>query len=339
MDLNIIWFIVLGVLVIGYAVLDGFDLGVGSLFYILGKTDKEKKTLINAIGPVWDGNEVWLLTAGGALFAAFPFVYATVFSGFYLAMLLVLFGLIFRAVGIEYYFKTLDDPGMNKLMGKLFFIGSFLPALLFGVAMGNLAVGIPMDSLGNYTGSFFGLLNPYALLFGIIGLISFLLQGVTYTIIKTEGIVQKRAIRLTNIFCVSMLITWLIGTFTTQLFASHMYTNFFNNPIWFIVPFLTLASLLAIPILLKMKYYGKLFIASSLVIVSQVGTFAVAMFPNFVISTNSAANLTIYNAASTDLTLKTMLIIALIGMPIVLTYTIYVYYVFRGKASSERHGY
>src|SRR5690554_984079 len=142
MDLNIIWFFLVAILLIGYAILDGFDLGIGSLFFALGKTDKEKRTLMNSIGPVWDGNEVWLLTGAGAIFAAFPFVYATVFSGFYLAMMLVLFGLIFRAVAIEYYFKTDDDKKMQKLMEKLFFVGSFIPALLFGVAMGNVVVGI-----------------------------------------------------------------------------------------------------------------------------------------------------------------------------------------------------
>lgn len=339
MDLNVIWFILVGVLIIGYAVLDGFDLGIGALFYSLGKTDEEKKTLINSIGPVWDGNEVWLLTGGGALFAAFPFVYATVFSGFYLAMMLVLFGLIFRAVAIEYYFKTDDDKKMQKLMGRLFFIGSLVPALLFGVAMGNVVVGIPMDSMQNYAGNFFGLLNPYSLLLGVAGLSAFLLQGSAYTIMKTEGAIQERAIRFTKLFSFLTIILWLIGTLTAQIFAPHMYTNYFNYPILFIIPVLTVACLLAIPFLLKSKHYGKLFIATSLVIVTKIGTLAAGMFPNLVFSSNSAVNLTIYNASSTDLTLKVMLIIALIGMPIVIAYTSYVYYVFRGKASPERHGY
>jgi cytochrome bd ubiquinol oxidase subunit II len=339
MDLNIIWFILLGVLIIGYAVLDGFDLGIGTLFYTLGKTEDEKKTLINSIGPVWDGNEVWLLTAGGALFAAFPFVYATVFSGFYLAMLLVLFGLIFRAIAVEYYFKTEDDPKLQKLMGRLFFIGSLLPGLLFGVAMGNIVVGIPMDHMQNYVGSFFDLLNPYALLLGVVGLIGFLLQGTTYTILKTEGAIQQRAIRLTKLFSIFIIVAWVLGTLTAQIYAPHMYTNYFNYPILFIIPLTTVACLLAIPMLLIIANYGKLFIASSLVIVTMIGTLAAGMFPNLVFSTNAAANLTIYNASSTDLTLRVMFIIALIGMPLVIAYTIYVYYVFRGKASPERHGY
>ncbi len=339
MDLNVIWFILLGVLIIGYAVLDGFDLGVGTLFYTLGKTKEEKKTLINSIGPVWDGNEVWLLTAGGALFAAFPFVYATVFSGFYFAMLLVLFGLIFRAIAVEYYFKTEDDPHMQKLMGRLFFIGSLLPGLLFGVAMGNVVVGIPMDEMQNYSGTFFALLNPYALLLGIVGLIGFLLQGTAYTILKTDGDLQKRAIRLTKVFSYAIIVAWLAGTLTAQIYAPHMFTNYFNYPVLFIIPLTTVAALIAIPMFLKMKHYGRLFVASSLVIITKIGTLAAGMFPNLVFSANSAPNLTIYNASSTDLTLKVMFIIALIGMPLVIIYTIYVYYVFRGKATPERSGY
>ncbi|OEF97621.1 cytochrome d ubiquinol oxidase subunit II [Desulfuribacillus alkaliarsenatis] len=337
MDLNAIWFILFGVLIIGYAILDGFDLGIGSLFHYLGKTEDEKKILINSIGPVWDGNEVWLITGGGALFAAFPFVYATVFSGFYLAMMLVLFGLIFRAIGIEYYFKLDDDKPMQKLMGNLFFIGSFLPALLFGVAVGNVVVGIPLDDMQNYAGSFFALLNPYALILGVVGLLGFLLQGVTYTTLKTEGDLQQRAIGLTSKFCWSLLGAWIIGTVATYFLAPHMFTNLNNFPVLFAIPLATLLLLAAIPVLLKKEAYGKVFIASSLIIATKIITVAVGLFPNMVIATDPARNLTIYNASSTDLTLTVMLIIALIGVPIVLAYTTYVYYVFRGKATVERH--
>ncbi len=339
MDLHSIWFILLGVLIIGYAILDGFDLGIGTLFYSLAKTNTEKKTLINAIGPVWDGNEVWLLTAGGALFAAFPFVYATVFSGFYLAMMLVLFGLIFRAIAVEYYFKTEDDPKMQQLMGRLFFIGSLLPSLLFGVAIGNVVVGIPLDDLQNYSGSFFDLLNPYSLLLGIVGLAGFLLHGATYTILKTEGQMQQRAIQLTKLFSILLVVSWVLGTFATRIYAPHMYTNYFNHPVLFIIPVTTVACLIAIPILLKLGHFGKLIIASTLVIATKIGTLAAGMFPNLVFSTNGAENLTIYNGSSSELTLRVMFVIALIGMPLVIAYTTYVYYVFRGKASPERHGY
>ncbi|OEH84532.1 cytochrome d ubiquinol oxidase subunit II [Desulfuribacillus stibiiarsenatis] len=338
MDLNAIWFLLVGVLIIGYAILDGFDLGIGSLFYLLGKTEDEKKTLINSIGPVWDGNEVWLLTGGGALFAAFPFVYATVFSGFYLAMMLVLFGLIFRAIGIEYYFKSDDDKQIQGLLGKMFFIGSFLPALLFGVAVGNVVVGIPLDEAQNYAGNFFGLLNPYALCLGIVGLLGFLLQGSTYTAIKTEGALQKRAVGFANTFCWSLLVAWILGGVATYLFAPHMFTNYSAMPVLYALPILTLVCMASIPFFLKAAAYGKAFIASSLVIATKVLTIAGGLFPNLVISTNTE-HLTIYNASSTELTLTVMLIIAVIGVPIVLVYTGYVYYVFRGKATPERQGY
>lgn len=339
MDLNAIWFLLVGVLVIGYAILDGFDLGIGSLFYILGKTDDEKKTLINSIGPVWDGNEVWLLTGGGAIFAAFPFVYATVFSGFYLAMMLVLFGLILRAVGVEYFFKTDDDKSMQKKMGFIFFLGSFVPALLFGVAFGNVVVGIPLDSLQNYSGTFFGLLNPYSLLLGVVGLVGFLLQGSTYTILKTEGELQKRAIGLTGTFGWTLLVVWLLGTVATLFFAPHMFNNYNSLPLLYVIPALTLVSIIAIPVFLKKEAYGKVFVASSLAIATKILTLAAGLFPNLVIATNPAQNLTIYNASSSNLTLIVMLIIALIGVPIVLVYTGYVYMKFRGKAKPERSGY
>lgn len=339
MDLNIVWFLLVGILVVVYAILDGFDLGIGSLFYILGKTDDEKKILINSIGPVWDGNEVWLLTGGGALFAAFPFVYATAFSGFYLAMMLVLFGLILRAVGIEYYFKIDDDKSMQKKMGVMFFIGSFVPALLFGVAFGNVVVGIPLDSLQNYSGTFFGLLNPYSLLLGVVGLVGFLLQGSTYTILKTEGDLQQRAIGLTRTFGWTLLVVWLLGTVATLFFAPYMFNNYNSLPVLYIIPLLTLISIIAVPVFLKKEAYGKVFVASSLAIATKILTLAGGLFPNLIIATNPEQNLTIYNAASSNLTLTVMLIIALIGVPIVLIYTGYVYTVFRGKAKPERSGY
>ena len=338
MDLNTIWFLLVGVLIIGYALLDGFDLGVGSLFYVLGKTDQERKTLINAIGPVWDGNEVWLLTGGGALFAAFPLVYASVFSGFYLAMMLVLFALIFRAVAVEYYFK-MDTPGLQKLMGGLFFIGSFLPALLFGVAVGNVVYGIPLDAAQNYSGTFFGLLKPFALCFGIVGLFAFLLQGASYAALKTEGEQQKRAQELSKNFALILLVLWLIGGIYSKMAAPHLWENYQKLPLLYVLPLLTLVSLILIPGWVRKNAYQKVFTASSIAFATLILTVAAGLYPNWVIATEPAKSLTIYNASSSPLTLKVMLIVALIGVPIVLLYTIYTYRVFRGKATSERHGY
>ncbi|MEW6622906.1 MAG: cytochrome d ubiquinol oxidase subunit II [Bacillota bacterium] len=338
LDLNTVWFLLVGVLIIGYAVLDGFDLGIGSLFYVLGKTDDEKKTLINSIAPVWDGNEVWLLTGGGALFAAFPFVYATVFSGFYLAIMLVLFCLILRAVAVEYYFKAEED-GLQPLMGKLFFLGSFIPALLFGVAVGNVVKGVPLDASSNYAGTFFALLNPYALLFGVIGLAAFLLQGSAYAIIKTQGDLQSRAVKFARSLSLILLCLWILGTIAGRLGSPHLFVNFTSYPILYILPVLTLASLSIIPAFLKKEYFHRVFIASSAAIASMILTLAAGAYPNLVIAHNPQLSLTIYNASSTPLTLKTMLIIAMIGVPIVLLYTGYVYYVFKGKAVPQRRGY
>lgn len=339
MDLQLIWFILLAVLIIGYAVLDGFDLGIGALFYQLGKTENEKRTLINSIGPVWDGNEVWLLTGAGALFAAFPFVYATVFSGFYLAMMLVLFGLIFRAIAVEYYFKCSDDPPMQRLMGKLFMIGSFIPALLFGVAMGNLVIGIPMDANMNYTATFFHLLHPYALLLGVIGLVGFLLQGTTYTILKTEKALQKRALKFSKLFVMALGVLWILGTIGTMIFAPHMFTNFTNQPLLFVFPLMTVVAIVLIPFFFYQKKYMAAFLASSVIITSKLLTLAGGLFPNLVTGADPATSLTIYNASSSDYTLTVMLIIALIGMPLVIGYTAFVYWHFRGKSSHERAGY
>ena len=185
-----VWFLLIGVLLAGYSVLDGFDLGIGALFPFLAKSEDEKRTLIRTIGPVWDGNEVWLLTGGGALFAAFPLAYATVFSGFYLALMVVLFALILRAVSLEF---RAHDPARKGLWEAAFVGGSALPALLFGVALGNVVVGIPLDARTEFTGNFFTLLRPVPLIFGVLGLCAFLLHGSAYAALKTEGALQARA--------------------------------------------------------------------------------------------------------------------------------------------------
>lgn len=338
MDLNTIWFLLVGVLIIGYAVLDGFDLGVGSLYYVFAKNDQERRTLISSIGPFWDGNEVWLLTGGGALFAAFPLVYASVFSGFYLAMMLVLLGLIMRAVAIEYRNKA-EDPAWRDRLDMVFFLGSFLPALLFGVAVGNVAEGLPLDSAHNYTGGFLGLLNPYALTMGILGLLAFLLQGTTYTLLKTEGDIQKRAKDLFPKIWLICLIIFLLETAYTYIVAPNLFNNYFAYPVLFAVPLLTVLGVILAPMAVKAGRYGLAFTGSSLVMAGMILTLALGMFPNWVPATNPALSLTIYNAASSALTLKTMLIIALMGVPIVLFYTIYVYRVFKGKAKINPDAY
>lgn len=338
MDLNTVWFLLVGVLIIGYAILDGFDLGVGSLYYLLGKTEEEKRLLFHAIGPFWDGNEVWLLTGGGALFAAFPLVYASVFSGFYLAMMLVLFGLIFRAVAIEYRNKV-DDPAWRARWDLLFFLGSFLPALLFGVAVGNVAKGLPLDNSYHYTGGFFALLNPYALLMGLLGLFGFLLQGNTYTMLKTEGVLQERARVLFPRIWTVFVILYVLASIYTYLIAPALFANYSKFPVLYAVPLLAAIGIVWAPKAVNAAKYGSAFFASSLTMAGMILTLAVGLFPNWVPATDPNLSLTIYNASSSQLTLKTMLIIALMGVPIVLFYTIYVYRVFRGKVKLEQDGY
>ena len=200
-----IWFVLIGVLFVGYAILDGFDLGIGSLFPFLAKKEEEKDALYKTIGPFWDGNEVWLLTAGGALFAAFPHTYATVFSGFYLALMLVLFSLIFRAISIEF---RAHDLKRQKLWDGALVIGSLLPSLLYGVALGNVILGIPLDSNMDYAGNFFLLLRPFPLLIGLFGLVAILVQGATYAAYKTEGEIQSRARKIAQ----KLWIKYFIGS-------------------------------------------------------------------------------------------------------------------------------
>lgn len=330
MDLNTIWFLLVGILIIGYSILDGFDLGVGALYPFISKTEEDKKILLNSIGPFWDGNEVWLLTGGGALFAAFPLVYASVFSGFYLAMMLVLFALIFRAVAIEFRNKQ-DTPGWHRIWDRAFFVGSSLPALLFGVAVGNIVKGLPLDAAHNYTGGFFGLLNPYALLMGLVGLAAFLVQGSTYTLVKTEGALQQRTKDLVPKLWGSYLVLFGLATAFSYVAAPHLFANYAKTPWLLAIPLLTFVGIAGVPLAVKASRYLLAFVSSSVAIAGQILILAAGIFPNWVPAVDPAYSLTIYNASSSPLTLKAMLIIALTGVPLVLFYTGYVYWVFRGK--------
>jgi len=338
MDLNIIWFLLVGVLVTGYAILDGFDLGVGSLFLLLGRTEEEKQTLLHSIGPFWDGNEVWLLTGAGAIFAAFPLVYASVFSGFYLAMMLVLFALILRAVSVELRDQA-ESLKWRKRLDLMFSLGSFLPALLFGVAMGNIARGIPLNAAHNYTGGFFDLLNPYALLLGLLGLFAFLLQGSSYILLKTEGQLQDRAKSYFTRIWIAFLALYVLSTLYTYVAVPALFANYYQYHWLYLAPLLIVAGLVMAPLMVKAARYGWAFVATSAIMAGLIGTLGFGMFPNLVPALEPGLSLTIYNASSSPLTLKTMLVIALIGVPIVLFYTIYVYRVFRGKVDVSTSGY
>ena len=338
MDLNIIWFLLVAVLLVGYAILDGFDLGVGVL-HLFTKNEDEKRVNINAIGPVWDGNEVWLLTGGGALFAAFPVVYATVFSGFYLALMLLLFALIFRAVSFEFRGKV-ESEKWKKTWDTAFGLGSLLPAVLFGVAIGNILRGIPLDGNRMFTGTFFTLLNPYSILVGVLSLVLFTMHGAIYMTMKSSGNQLERMKNMAPRLWISFVAIYVVVTIYSIFEAGYLFQNILSNPLFWILFILMLAAIIYIPVGLKSEKFGRAFFASSFTIACMMGLMAVSLFPRLVPSlTDLNYSLTIYNASSTERTLFTMLIIALIGMPFVIGYTIYIYRAFKGKVQIGEHSY
>jgi cytochrome bd ubiquinol oxidase subunit II len=338
MDLNTIWFLLVAVLLTGYAILDGFDFGVGTL-HLFTTGEERRRVNLNAIGPVWDGNEVWLLTGGGALFAAFPVVYATVFSGFYLALMLLLVALILRAVSMEFRSKV-DSPAWRAVWDCAFGIGSLLPAVLFGVALGNILRGIPIDSAGVFRGSFLGLLNPYSILVGVLGLVGSVMHGAVYMTMKTEGEQRQWMMHWVNRSWIAFVVLYFLVSVATLFSAGFLFQGLLKNPVFWVLFILLIAAMILIPVAVKSGKYFLGFLASSGTILSMVGLAAVSLFPRLVPSSiNLAYSLTIYNASSTHRTLATMLVIALIGMPFVLLYTILIYRVFKGKVLLTKESY
>jgi cytochrome d ubiquinol oxidase subunit II len=333
MDLNGTWFLLFGVLIIGYAILDGFDLGVGALS-LFARDERERGLHAAAIAPVWDGNEVWLLTGGGALFAAFPVVYATVFSAFYLALMLLLLFLILRAVALEFRSKV-DSPAWRRGWDLAFGFGSLVPAVLFGVAVGNILAGLPLDATGRFTGSFLGLLNPYAILCGLLSLAMFLTHGAIYLCLKTGGPVHDRMAAWAPGLWMAWVVLWIAATVATIFAAPHLFAGLLREAVFWVLFPAALASLVAVPVALRAGRAGVAFVASSAAIASSTGLAGVSLYPWLVpSSTDLAFSLDVYNAASTPRTLSTMLVIALIGMPLVIAYTIVIYRVFRGKVKA-----
>lgn len=328
-----IWFVLIGVLLLGYSILDGFDLGVGTLFPFLAKSREEKEGLIKSVGPFWDGNEVWLLTGGGALFAAFPQAYATVFSGFYLALMLVLFSLIFRAVSLEF---RAHDPNRRVFWEGSFIVGSFLPSLLFGVALGNVIQGVPLNSHMDFSGSFFTLLRPYPLVLGLLGLTSILLQGTTFVFVKMEGVVRDRAKKIFGYLSLAFAI--LVGL---ALLLSFIYTPWaLSRVLPWVFTALVAGCFVGLHRAVRRDRDGASFAWSSGLFIGLWGIAGSVMFPNLVRASNDPSlSLDIFNSSSGALTLKVMLIIALAGMPLVVAYTIYLYKVFRGRIKLGDEGY
>lgn len=332
MDLNTIWFILITVLFSGFFLLEGFDYGVGILLPFVGKDDDERRVVINTIGPFWDGNEVWLLTAGGAIFAAFPHWYATMFSGFYLALALVLVALILRGVAFEFRRKD-ERPQWRNFWDWMIFIGSLLPALLFGVAFGNLLRGVPIDASKNYAGDFFYLLNPYALLVGIYGLGLMILHGAVYLGLRSEGEVSERARNVAAKLWLPVVVLLFVALGASYLFTD-MYRKLGVNPGF--VPIVGGMALLSVIWFVRHKHDGWAFLMTALTIVTTVITIFLTLYPRVMISSLKPEwSLTIYNASSTPYTLTVMTIVAVIFVPIVLAYQAWTYVVF-GKRVSKK---
>lgn len=331
--LGILWFVLVAVLIAGYFALDGFDLGIGVLYPFLGKDERSRAVMRRAVGPVWDGNEVWLLTAGGALFAAFAPAYATSFSGFYLAVMLVLFGLILRAVAIEF---RAHEQDFKRLWDALFFVGSLLPALLLGVALGNVVAGLPLDANGDYTGTFLALLNPFALACGVLGLVHMLMQGAAWLAAKApaDDPLRAKAAKLRRTLTVADLVVFALVTvlfFALVAPNSSVGLGFTPLALVFAVVFVAADVLVLVrpdgqpakdplaPVLAGVACFG------------LVGVAAATLFPYLIPAVDPALSITVANAASSETCLSAMTVIACIGVPLVLIYHVVVYRIFRGR--------
>ena len=332
MDLNTLWFILIGVLFIGYFILEGFDLGVGILLPFLGKNDTHRRMIINTIGPHWDGNEVWLITAGGAMFAAFPGWYATLFSGFYLALLLMLLALIVRGVALEFRSKQ-DSARWRSFWDWAICIGSFLPALLWGVAFANFVRGVPLDATKNFVGTFWDLINIYSLLGGLVTLTGFMLQGALFLTLKTTEPIQSIArFAASRIWVVTSAV--LIAAVIATYFFTDILAKLGVNP--GPVPIGAVIAVLVCGWFIRQNMDGWAFAINSLAILLTTATTFLILYPRVLVSIlDPNFSLTIYNSASGPVTLKIMSTVALIFVPIVLIYQGWSYWVFRKRISAE----
>ncbi|MFN2255099.1 MAG: cytochrome d ubiquinol oxidase subunit II [Candidatus Promineifilaceae bacterium] len=366
LTLKLIWWLFVCVLLVGFALLDGFDLGVGTLLPFLARTDEQRRVLLNAIGPTWEGNQVWFITAGGAMFAAWPFVYATAFSGFYWAMLLVLFALFFRPVGFEYRSKVADPRWRNAWDWGLF-VGGAVPALVFGVAFGNLLQGVPFELDGfmrpTYTGSFWGLLNPFGLLAGVVSLSMLVMHGAFYLQLRTEGELNARSAKAARWFGAFFMAAFaLAGVWqavgiegfrivampdpggvvnplrkTVEMVEGAWMQNYTAYPWTMSAPIAAFAGGLLALLFSAAKRTGLAFVCSGAAVAGVIMTAALAMFPFIMPSSiQPNASLTAYDAVSSHLTLNLMFIAVVIFLPIVLLYTSWVYSVLRGKLSEDK---
>ncbi|HAJ37409.1 MAG TPA: cytochrome d ubiquinol oxidase subunit II [Chloroflexi bacterium] len=339
MWLNVVWFALFVIIIAGYLIMDGFDLGVGILHPFLARNDEERRVFLNSIGPVWDGNEVWLVLGGGALFAAFPLVYASLFSGLYIAMMLVLLVLILRTVAIEFRSKR-PSPAWRSFWDGVFFAASLGIALLLGVAFGNILDGLPIAADGYIRANLYDLLTPYALLVGVTTIFMLATHGAIYLSMKASGALLDRVKHWVPRLMIAFfaLNTVLVGV--TALVHETVSDRYWSQPWLVILPGAALLSVIVAWLMVRRQRYFVAFFFSAAMIAGLLISAAVGLYPNLLVSTlNSSYNLTIFNAASQPNTLTVMLIMALIGMPFVLLYTAGVYYIFRGRVQIGPNSY
>ncbi len=363
--LKILWWLFIGVLLTGFAIMDGQDMGVGTLLPFLGKTDTERRCMINAVAPHWDGNQVWFITGGGAMFAAWPLVYATAFSGFYWAMLVLLFALILRPLAFDYRSKVPAKKWRASWDWALF-LGSAVPPVICGVAFGNLLQGVPFhldDSLRPiYTGSFFGLLNPFGLLCGLTALLMMTCHGANYLVLRTDSDLQRRAASVSTLAALATAVLFLAGGLwtyfgidglvvsagldpagaanplakTVDIYAGAWFTNFKAHPVLWTVPALAVLGLLGSILFIRLMKAFAAIVASSAAMLAIILTPLIAMFP-FILpsSANARSSLTIWDCTSSQLTLEIMLFVVIIFLPIVLGYTTWAYRTMSGKITAD----
>lgn len=333
------WFTIFVILITGYAILDGFDLGVGVL-HLFATKDQERRLMLNSIGPVWDGNEVWFVTAGGALFAGFPDIYATMLSAFYTPVMMLLFGLILRAVAIEFRSKQ-PMNWWRWTWDILFFLGSVLISLMLGMMIGNLIRGIPLDENKEFIGTLQTIFNPYAFLVGLLTLSLFAMHGSIYILMKTEGEFHDKMRNWTNPCIIFFIIMYAVTTMATLIYMPHMIQALHDRPVFFLIAIVNILLVANIP---REIYHGRdarAFASSCFNIVCLLALYAIGTYPQVIRSIQDPEHLslTIYNSASSQLTLEILFLIALIGIPLVIAYTIAVYYIFRGKVKIDTHSY
>jgi cytochrome d ubiquinol oxidase subunit II len=334
MDLQITWFFLWGLLWAIFFMTDGFDFGIGTLLPFLGKNNTERRVMLNAMGPFWDGNEVWLIAAGGVTFAAFPVLYATLFSSFYSALMIILFALIFRGVAMEFRSKV-ENEAWRHLWDFCIFFGSVTPAVLFGVAFANIFKGVPLDADGVFHGGLFTLINGYGLLGGALFLFLFLEHGALWLAIKSDGELHERSVCLANALWWVLLAVAVIFLILTK-FETRLYDNYYANPVLFLLVLINVAALIQIKVFLIKKSYFTAWFSSCLGIVCCTFFGIVGMFPKVLPSSIDPANsLTAFNASASPLTLKIMLVVVLIFVPIILIYQTWAYHLFKDKVTDE----